>query len=160
MKRGSALKLISGSFGAVNRCCPQRAHGRNPDTSVLIAAERHDTALSHLVRDRETEPFGLSVIVSELLHGVYRALSEKTRLKREAFVESVITAFPVYPFDLTSSRIYARIWATLVKKGIRVGAHDLIIASTAIALGFSVATFDLRDYKKIPELVIESIGEL
>ena len=129
------------------------------DTSVLIAAERHDTALSHLVQGRETEPFGLSVMtVSELLHGVYRATSHKTRLKREAFVESVIAAFPIYPFDLTSSRIYARIWATLLKKGIRVGAHDLMIASTAIALGFSVATLDLRDYKKIPELMVESVG--
>ena len=49
---------------------------------------------------------------------------------------------------------------SLLKKGIRVGAHDLIIASTAIALGFSVATFDLRDYKKIPELIVESIREL
>ncbi len=93
-------------------------------------------------------------------HGVYRATSEKTRLKREAFVESVIAAIPVYPFDLTSSRIYARIWATLLKKGIRVGAHDLIIASTAIAIGFAVATFDLREYKKIPELMVESVGEL
>lgn len=131
------------------------------DTSVLIAAERHDTALNHLARDRETEPFGLSVItISELLHGVYRANSEKTRLKREAFVESVIATFPVYALDLTSARIYARVWATLLKKGIRVGAHDLIIASTAIALGFSVATFDLRDYKKIPELVVESVREL
>ncbi len=74
-------------------------------------------------------------------------------------MESVIAAFPVYSFDLTSSRIYARIWATLLKKGVRVGAHDLIIASTAIALGFSVATFDLRDYQKIPELTLESIGE-
>jgi len=129
------------------------------DTSVLIAAERHDTALAPLVRDRESEPFGLSVItISELLHGVYRATSERARLKREAFVESVIAAFPVYPFDLTSSRIYARIWAGLLKKGIRVGAHDLIIASTAIALGFSVATFDVRDYQKIPELRLESIG--
>ena len=91
---------------------------------------------------------------------MYRAPSEKARLKREAFVESVIATFPVYPFDLTSSRIYARIWATLVKKGIRVGAHDLIIASTAIALGFSVATFDLRDYKKIPEITVEPIEGL
>ncbi len=50
------------------------------DTSVLIAAERHDTALSHLIRDRETEAFGLSVItISELLHGVYRATSEKSQ---------------------------------------------------------------------------------
>lgn len=131
------------------------------DTSVLIAAERRETALSCLVRDRETEPFGLSVMtISELLHGVYRATSDKARLKREAFVESVIAAFPIYPFDLTPSRIYARIWATLVKKGVRVGAHDLIIASTAVALGFSVATFDLRDYRKIPELTVEPIGEL
>ena len=38
-----------------------------------------------------------------------------------------------------------------------VGAHDLMIASTTIAVGFSVITADLGDYGKIKELSVEKL---
>ena len=127
------------------------------DTSVLIAIERGSFQIEKLVEGREGEKFGISAItVSELLHGVYRADSEKRRLKREAFVEKIIETFPIYIFDLSAARIYARVWATLAKKGISIGAHDLIIASTAVSLGFSVVTSDMRDYSKIKGLKVEN----
>ena len=126
------------------------------DTSILIAIERSSDNIERLVEGREEEPFGISTItVSELLHGVHRADSENRRLKREAYVEKIIETFPIYSFDLSASRIYARIWANLAKKGVSIGAHDLIIASTAISLGFSVATSDIRDYGKIKGLKVE-----
>src|SRR4030043_298493 len=125
------------------------------DTSVLIDIERSSGEVYEIVEGRETEPFGISVItVSELLHGVHRADSEKRRIKREAFVEKIIELFPIYPFDLSAARIYAGVWAKLAKSGISIGAHDLIIASTAISLGFSVITSDMRDYEKIKGLTI------
>ncbi len=126
------------------------------DTSVLIAIERSSVNTDRLIEGREDEPFGISVItVSELLHGVHRADSEKRRLKRESYVEKIIENFPIYPFDLSVARIYARVWATLAKKGITIGAHDLIIAATAVSLGFSVITSDIRDYGKITGLKVE-----
>ena len=87
---------------------------------------------------------------------MYRADSEKRRLKREAFVEKIIETFPIYTFDLSAARIYARVWATLAKKGINIGAHDLIIASTAVSLGFSVVTSDMSHYSKIKGLKVEN----
>lgn len=126
------------------------------DTSVLIAIERSPHQIEKVIDGREEEPFGISVITaSELLHGVHRADSEKRRIKREAFVEKVIEVFPIYPFDLGVARIYARIWAHLAKKGMTIGSHDLMIASTCIFLGFSVITSDTRDYGKIEGLTIE-----
>lgn len=126
------------------------------DTSVLIAIERSPHQIEKVINGRENEPFGISAITaSELLHGVHRADSEKRRLKREAYVEKVIEIFPIYPFDLSAARIYARIWANLAKKGIIVGSHDLMIASTCISLGFSVITSDIRDYGKIEGLTVE-----
>jgi tRNA(fMet)-specific endonuclease VapC len=125
------------------------------DTSVLVALERGAQGIEKLASGRENEPFGISVItVSELLHGVHRADSEKRRLTRGAFVEKIIQTFPLYPFDLSAARIYAKLWANLAKKGVSIGAHDLMIASTAIALGFSVATADV-DYSKIKEVSVE-----
>lgn len=126
------------------------------DTSILITIERSSHQLDKLINGRESEPFGISVItVSELLHGVHRADSEKRRLKREAYVEKVIELFAIYPFDRSAARTYARIWALLAKKGISIGSHDLMIASTCISLGFSVITSDIRDYGKIEGLTIE-----
>ena len=126
------------------------------DTSVLIDIERTAGNINKFVEGRENEPFGISAItVSELIHGVYRADSEKRRLKRQAYVEKIIEIFPIHPFDLGAARIYARVWAKLAKSGIGIGAHDLIIASTAISLGFSVITSDMRDYGKIQGLTIE-----
>lgn len=128
------------------------------DTSVLVAAERGSFGVRGFIKGREDEPFGISVITaSELLHGVYRADTEKRRLKREAYVEKIIESFPIYNFDLRVARIYSRIWANLVARGIRVGAHDLIIASTAIAAGFSVVTLNMRDFEKITELTVEKL---
>jgi len=125
------------------------------DTSVLTGLERVSSRLDQFILGREAEPFGISVItVSELLHGVHRADSEKRRIIREAFVEKILDVFSVFPFDLGAARIYAGTWANLAKKGRTVGAHDLIIAATCISLGFSLATLDLRDYGLIEGLTI------
>jgi len=126
------------------------------DTSVLIQAERRESEIYGLTKNREDENFGLSVItVAELLHGVHRADSAKRRLKRSAYVEKVIELFPIYMFEISIARIYAELWAELIRKGIQIGAHDLIIGATALSLGFSVATYNLRHFEMITGLKIE-----
>ena len=39
-----------------------------------------------------------------------------------------------------------------------IGAHDLIIAGTAIAIGYRVATANPRDFTRIPGLGVEVWG--
>ncbi len=126
------------------------------DTSVLVEAERREFEIDKFTENREDEIFGLSVIsVAELLHGVHRADSTKRRLKRSAYVEKVIEFFPIYVFDIATARIYSEIGSDLTKKGIQIGSHDLIIGSTALSLGFSVATFNKRHFERIDGLKIE-----
>jgi predicted nucleic acid-binding protein len=126
------------------------------DSTEIIALERSRTTVQSLVAGREEEPFGISVVtVAELLHGVERADTEARRLKRQAFVEKAIELFPVFPFDLSVARIYGRIWATLARKGQSVGAHDLIIAATAISLDYVVVTGNRRDFEKVEGLRLE-----
>lgn len=126
------------------------------DTSVLTGLERTYPSLEKLIRGRDGEPYGISIIsASELLHGVQRADSEARRARREGFVEKILEIFPIYPFDLEASRVYAQLWAQFIKKGIVVGTHDLMVASTCISLDFSVLTAEIRDYRKIEGLRIE-----
>ena len=125
------------------------------DASVLIAAERGQADLEALLADHEEEEFALAAITaSELLHGVHRAAGPAQRNRREAFVERLLVVRPVIPFELTAARVHARIGAKLAAQGATVGAHDLLIAATAIAYGAQVATRDQRSFPRVPGLVI------
>lgn len=126
------------------------------DSSEIIALERNRGVVESLVAGREDEPFGISVVtVAELLHGVERADTETRKIRRQAFVEKVIELIPVFPFDMGAARIYAKIWASLVQRSFTVGAHDLIIAATAISMDYTVITSNRRDFEKIEGLRLE-----
>jgi tRNA(fMet)-specific endonuclease VapC len=92
-----------------------------------------------------------AITASELLHGVHRATPEH-RGRREAFVESVLAAFPTIAFDLLVARVHARLRATLAAAGAGVGAHDRLVAATALSAGWQVATANERHFGRIPGL--------
>jgi tRNA(fMet)-specific endonuclease VapC len=133
------------------------------DTTVFVEFERATRELPprlamRAVGDRLEEAVGAeedvgiaTITASELLHGVHRA-SERHRARREAFVETTLSAFPTLPFDLLAARVHARIWAQLAAAGRDVGAHDRIVAATAIASGWRVATANQRHFEHIPGL--------
>jgi predicted nucleic acid-binding protein len=96
-----------------------------------------------------------AITASELLHGVHRAEGALRRGRRERFVESVFRAAPVLPFTLEIARLHSRLWADLQRRGEMIGAHDLIIAATAVAHGRAVLTSDQRHFGRIETLKLE-----
>jgi tRNA(fMet)-specific endonuclease VapC len=135
------------------------------DTTVFIDFERAiwrlppATAMAEVTRRLEEqvgpdEEVGIAAITaSELLHGVHRA-SREHRARREAFVETVLTAFPPLPFGLLAARAHARIRAELATAGQDVGAHDRLVAATAVSAGWRVGTANARHFDHIPGLDI------
>ena len=133
------------------------------DTTVFIELERGlralpaDSAVStvgaRLARALgDREPVGMAAITaSELLHGVHRATPEH-RARRGAFVEALLIAFPPLIFDLLCARTHARIWADLAVSGSDIGPHDRMVAATAIAKGWRVATANVRHFERVPGL--------
>ncbi|MGH3275820.1 MAG: PIN domain-containing protein [Streptosporangiaceae bacterium] len=138
------------------------------DTTVFIDLERssphHEFALSgDLIGKRLTECLGAeeeaaiaAITASELLHGVHRANAEH-RARRGAFVESILAVVPVLDFDLLAARAHARLSAELVRAGSDVGAHDRIVAATAISLGWRVATANVRHFNRVPGLDVIAV---
>jgi tRNA(fMet)-specific endonuclease VapC len=121
------------------------------DASVLVAAERGALDLD-AVREREAEEVAISVVtVAELLHGVER-LRGVRRARAERFVETMLGSIPIVDFDLPIARVHAVLSADLAEKGTPIGAHDLIIAATAVALDAVVATRDTRSFPRIEGL--------
>jgi tRNA(fMet)-specific endonuclease VapC len=125
------------------------------DSSSLIAAERGALDLEAALADHLDDEVAIaSITASELLHGVHRLKGGVKQAKAERFVERLLDRIAVIPFDLEVARVHARLGAELATKGAPVGAHDLIIASTAVAIDFAVATRDLRSFPRITGLTL------
>lgn len=139
------------------------------DTTVFIELERAVRGLPQAAAMTEAgrrleeqlgseETVGIAAITaSELLHGVHRATPEH-RARREAFVEAVLTALPPIPFDLVTARAHARLWAHLASAGKDVGAHDRLVAATAISVGWRVGTANIRHFNHVPGLEMVAVS--
>jgi tRNA(fMet)-specific endonuclease VapC len=120
------------------------------DTSVLIRAERK--GLADPLKD--LAPDTISVItVSELLVGLNRA-SKEFRARREGFIAGLIDELEIFPMTLEIAHVHARLAADLAVRGLTIGAHDLIIAATALHLGWAVKTGNEREFRRVDGLKV------
>lgn len=111
------------------------------DTSVLIAMERRGRTLGALATVVPPEPLRLSAVVAaELLAGVELADTPARKTDRSAFVDALLGALPVLPFDLSAARAHAVVISALRRAGNPIGTHDAMIAATALANGAGVLT--------------------
>ena len=125
------------------------------DSSVLIAAERGRFDLPRLLADHPAEPFLIAAVTaSELLHGCERATDLGVKQRRLRFVEGVLQDFLTLPFALAEAREHARLWAHLGAAGALIGERDLLIAATARANGFAVATLNRGEFVRVPGLAL------
>ncbi len=126
------------------------------DASVLIGYERGLVDVASRIGSRADASFFLSVItVSELLHGVHRADSDIRRARRSVFVESIIDRFPRLSIGLPTARVHAELWSEQASQGKPIGAHDLWLASAAVAHGLTLATLNMREFGRISRLEVE-----
>ena len=129
------------------------------DSSIIIAAERRGlTVLQILEQVRAAQgeiEVGLSVVtIAELVHGAYRAKTQEQRDRRLEFIERLASDVPMYPVTLEIARLAGRIEGQEEAKGIQLAFEDLLIGVTALHLGYSLATLNVRDFQRVPGLLV------
>ena len=127
------------------------------DTSVLVAAERGDLDLPRVLAEKKlgAASIGIAAITaSELLHGVHRATDAGRRAQRAARVDRLLDAMPIYAFGLSEARRHAELWAHLARGGTPIGAHDMLIAATAMARGDALLTLNVDEFGRVPGLEV------
>lgn len=128
------------------------------DTSVLIRHERKRRSGEFEQFTAHGDAYISAITVSELLVGVNLADSEDRRTRRLTFVEGLLTILPVLDFTSETARIHADIYASLRRRGELIGAHDLIIAATALQHGYSLLTSNEREFSRVPGLQVLTTG--
>lgn len=129
------------------------------DSSVVIAAERRGQSvrqiLEYILSAHGPTEVGLSVVtIAELVHGAYQAKGETAKRRRLDFIQELCRDVPVYPVTLEIARRVGQIEGQEEARGIRLPFEDLIIAVTALHLGYNVATANVRHFRLIPGLTV------
>ena len=129
------------------------------DSSVLIAAEREGKNARQVlmaIRQRigETEVCISVVTLIELAHGAARADTPQRRLKRHEFIEELISAMPVHPVTVGIALRAGQLDGESQMQGLMVPLADLLIGVTALELGYSVGTSNVRHFGHVPGLSV------
>jgi tRNA(fMet)-specific endonuclease VapC len=125
------------------------------DTSALIDIERRGGDLGDLEALAHRErAFVATISLSELLVGAFRADGIARRVRREAFVDELIKHALLAPFDEDAARAHAHLLVGMTAQGQLIGAHDMLIAATALSLYCDVLTVNVRDFGRVPGLVV------
>ncbi len=110
------------------------------DPGVLVTSERHKAPLADLI-DAEDDLVIAAITVAELRTGIELA-TDKHRLARTAFLLKILETLPVEPYDVSVAEAHGHLLAHVHRGGVQRGAHDLIIAATAVATRRTVLTTD------------------
>jgi tRNA(fMet)-specific endonuclease VapC len=93
-----------------------------------------------------------AITVAELQVGV--ELSEgRTKKARKELLEEILTVIPIVDYDLAVARAHAQLLLAVRQQGRPRGAHDLIIAATALSSKCSVITADRSAFSELPGVV-------
>lgn len=125
------------------------------DSSLLIAAERKGRnahhALAEIAVHAAGEDVALSVItVMELTHGAARANTPRRKTARKQFIHELMAAIPVHPVSPSIALRAGQIDGESMAKGVTLPLADLLIAVTALELGYKVATGNVRHFQAVP----------
>jgi len=129
------------------------------DSSVLIGAERQGqnarSMLAAISGKAGNPDIAISVVtLVEMAHGAARADTLQRKEKRQQFIQELLTAIPVHPVTVSIALRVGQIDGENQAKGVRLPLSDLLIGVTALELGYSVATGNLRHFQMIPGLSV------
>jgi predicted nucleic acid-binding protein len=134
------------------------------DSTFLIDAERRGLSVPQTLLEVDalvpSQDCGISVIsVMEMAHGEARAVNTTRASIRALFLTDLMAALQVYPVTAEVARSAGRLDGYLTKRGEPIAFPDLIIGMTALELGYSVVTRNLRHFQRIPGLTVLQHGK-
>ena len=124
------------------------------DTNVVSELVRRPNGeVATRVASLAPSDFGISIVVAaELRYGAERRGSR--RLSRQ--LEAVLAAIEVLPIETPVDRHYGAIRNELESAGNPISHNDLLIAAHARALGATLVTNNVREFRRVPGLAVEN----
>ena len=122
------------------------------DICIYVINERPATVLQKFLA-HEADGLGVSAVTAAELHfGVRKSGSRRNTLLLDKF----LAPLEIADFGADAARVYCELRSTLEGKGTPIGALDTQIAAHALALGVTLVSNNLREFKRVPKLRLEN----
>ncbi len=115
---------------------------------MLVASERRGSEWRSVIGSNDDVAIA-AVTAAELVLGVELA-DARHRPGRQRYVEDLLTLVQIEGYDLAVARAHGSLLAHARIAGRPRGAHDLIIAATAVARDRTVVTDDVAGFEALP----------
>ena len=122
------------------------------NTCIEILRGRQATLLARYAMQARDDIALSAVVRSELIAGAL--LSTKAAENRQS-AEKFCALFTCLPFDTQVADVHAELFANLRRAGTLIGAHDMMIAATALAHGLAVVTHNVGEFGRVETLRVE-----
>lgn len=120
--------------------------------TVRFHIRRSSPVLQRRLHAMPAAPVALSVVTEmEIRYG----LARNPALRIGPMVEAFLDGINILPLGSDAARRYAKIRAELDARGTPIGPLDLMIAAHALALGATLITTDLSEFRRVPGLRCE-----
>jgi|SRR5579863_2044939 tRNA(fMet)-specific endonuclease VapC len=106
----------------------------------------------HIRKGGEDKVCTSIIVAAELRYGACKKGSPKLT----AQLEAVLGALEILPFETPADQTYGFVRTLLERVGQSIGANDLLIASQAIALGYTVITDNETEFDHVEDLQHEN----
>jgi tRNA(fMet)-specific endonuclease VapC len=124
------------------------------DTNIVIYVIKRRPLIALERFNREHGRMAVSSItLAELAHGAEKSSDPARNLR---VVEDFVSRLAVLPLSDKAAWHYGSIRAGLEKTGMTIGVNDLHIAAHARSEGLALVTNNLREFERVPGLVLEN----
>lgn len=123
-----------------SNACIRYLNGRAPALRARLVAHSPD------------EIAVCSIVKAEMYAGAMRSTDQTRTLARQ---QAFLRRFVSLPFDDLAAEVFGRIRAHLLTAGTPIGPYDMQIAAIALANGLTLVTHNMREFRRVPGLVIE-----
>ncbi len=131
----------------------QKAYLLDTDTCIFTIRERPPEVIQRVKKMCCDKIFISSVTVSELEYGIQK--SKQKCASRDALIRFLVP-FEIVDFTARDACEYGKIRAWLEARGKIIGPYDLQIAAQAMSRGLTLVTNNVREFSRIPGLLIEN----
>lgn len=124
------------------------------DTNIVIyVIKRRPASLLNIFNAHHGRMAVSAITVAELVHGVEKSAFPAKNLDA---VEDFLSRLTVLAYGLDAAYHYGSLRAVLEKAGQPIGVNDMHIAAQARSQGLTLVTNNLREFERVPGLLVEN----
>lgn len=127
------------------------------DTNIVIyTMKQRPQQVKRRFKQHDGQMCMSAVTLGELVFGAEHSQQVEKNL---ADIEAMAARLEVLPFDTRSAYQFGQIRADISSRGQPIGPYDMMIAGQARAAGLVLVTNNIKEFSKVPGLLLENWAE-